>query len=33
MKNLTIIADHKICLFVDFVDQLGKARKGDDDDE
>ena len=23
VKNLTIIADHKICLFVDFIDKLG----------
>lgn len=23
VKNLTIIADHKICMYVDFIDRLG----------
>jgi len=31
VKNLTIIAHHKVSLFVDFIDKLGAKPKGEDD--
>lgn len=33
VKNLTIIAHHKVSLFVDFIDKLGAKPKGEDDEE
>lgn len=28
VKNLTIIGDHKICMYVDFIDRLGGKKTG-----
>ncbi len=32
VKNLTVIADHKVSLYVDFIDKLGGKKKAEDEE-